>query len=226
MEFPLHLLKPDEIARLIVMLPTEHVPRKPFWHKREMRIRPDKTHKPYNDMKPLDRATDDAAWQFYMAEELDRIPRLGILHGPLMADGRFLSQRDRPDNPLIFWNSVPEIKGYTRAMMEMEVFGLNSTKAWLLRRFIRGQVGEAPLLDGAVYQLADHVLDCKIADCKNKFKVHDAMRLKKRRVKASQEIRWENIGSDEATAKAWEHSGFTVRKIMAGQVHWEVARPI
>lgn len=210
MEFALHILKPEEIARLIVMMPTEHapVPQRFHWVKRVPKINPSHRSRPIDDTKMAPRECSI----FWGAQ-------LGIMHGPLLNGGGFVSRPHKPTDPLIFWNQVDDPEGYTRKQMELEVQALWGAREWLFHRFVRGESGEAPKLDGVVYLASDKMLECKIADCKNRFKVEDGMRIKRGRRRKAKPLIWKAIGMDEAVAKAWEHSGYTVRQI--GKI-WEV----
>jgi hypothetical protein len=220
-DFPLWRLRPEEAARIIILEPQQKVERHKFWRKREMRIRPSKRSAPRVDSdRFLAMAKDNKYWGAYKAEHQDEFPVLQILHGPLMADGRFFSYRDKIWHPLGGERQREPWAGtYSREQYECDWQYLEEARALLRENFILGQRGEGPYLDGIVFMRADSLLEAEQLRCKNRLQMTwaliEASRAARRQAspKEGKPEYWHNIGLDETTAMAWKQRGHQIRKI-------------
>lgn len=211
-------LSSQDAARLIILEPIEHVPRRRFWHKRPMSIRSSRKNKPrVDDLKRLSKAAWDRYWDEFHKDWDEEFQKLigKAPSGPVT-------------NPLIGDNQVPLYAyGELDLMEDLDYF--EEARAYLWLRFIRGQIGEGPRLDALIYLKMDSLLRAEIDRAKYKFKLTQqaiaAKRLAKRakRSQAPRQEIWHNIGDDEEIALQFRHSGHTVRKIdTLTNRHWEV----
>lgn len=227
MHFPLNQWKPADIARLIVLLPVEHVPKKKGWRKREMRIRPSHRSAPMvTDLKTLNKATKNQFWKAYFEDEAEEFPRVGLMHGPLMEDGGFLSPQ-RVHNALTAFREREPFQGlYSRLEHDYDVEKLEYARALARENFILGQRGEGPYIDGLVYKRVDSLLEAEIAYCDARLRFTSfilSQRRKEKVTKKQQESeKWVKLpeGTEEKVAKAYEHSGFKIRKIETTSKRW------
>ena len=133
-------------------------------------------------------------------------------------------------NPLPTERDRPKFGGlYSREEFESDIFNLESARQALLTLFTAGQLGQGPLMDGVVYLGKDTALLQAISDCERKYrasigiiiKSREATKLQKRIATPKQAVSplWKNIGNDPDLARAFEHSGFKVRRIETGLQH-------
>lgn len=240
MRLELEKWKPADIARLIILLPVEHVPARKFWHKRDQRLKPSDKNailhsKPYykptaKDMEFLKQAKANGQWRAFFEEQAHEFPRIGLAHGPLLADGRFYSHRDRVDRPLGAFREREAFQGfYSRVEHDYDVARLEYLKALAMENFILGQRGEGPYVDGLVYKTIDAKLDAEIAWCDARFRFTAFMLSEKRKEKrpAKESTKWNKLppGTSEEVAMQFKHSGYQVRKIETTSARWyEVAQ--
>lgn len=245
-EYPLWRLKPEEAARIIVYMAEPKARHLKGEHKRlwqrckgnvkhdgvEPLIKPKPQNKPFDgELKVLHKAEDFDYWRFYMLEQAEQFPRIGVAAGPFMKDGTFVAWREpvvdhlpleRQREPLPF-----EI--YSRKIYEAEVAGIQGVRSLLMENFILGQRGEGPYMDGIIFKKADDLLLAQIAVCDGKLRrvarIMQNKRFEKRmaKTKAAQakEV-WRPIGNNESTALAFKHNGFTVRRIECAKPYYEV----
>jgi len=207
MEFPLWRLKPEDAARLIILEPLRAVERHKFWHKREMRIRPSRRSAPrMEDVRTLDKAKWAGYWDAYQDEYHDEFP-VGVLHGPLLANHQFSGVKYIPE-----WDEK-----YSAAAFEEDVAYFEAARWRNWHNFILGQEGKRPYLDSLICIHIDRLLLTEIDHCKAKRKAVLAALANKRLAKLKDRPKkaehWQDIGTNEATAFAFKHSGYTVRKV-------------
>jgi len=219
MEFPLWRLKPEDAARIIILLPQTRVEHHKHWHKRIPRIHPSKRSAPrMDDERTLDRAKWHSYWEAYHEDQLEAFPIVGVLKGPFLRNGQFWSQVDRVANPLGFERQREPFEGlYSRDAYEHDVEYLEQARALNRENFILGQQGEGPYVDGLIYMRVDNLLQAEIAHCAARLRTTSAIlqarRLAKLKAQSKDNEHWQPIGTDEATAFQFKHSGYTIRKV-------------
>jgi len=230
-DFPLWRLRPEDAARIIINIPTEHVAARKFEHKREMRLRPSHRSAPRaDDLKTLDKANNDRHWYEYKLDQAEEFPRISLLIGPLLKDGTFFTPQhvanalgaERPRDPF---------QGmYSRAQFEADTAYLEETRALLRENFILGQRHEGPYLDGVIYLRTDNMILAEMDRLKSRLRatwaIIESAKLAKKlaRPKIKEHKPWQNIGNNEAVAYKFKQSGYVVRKIELprGKSYWEV----
>jgi len=226
-DFPLWRLRPEDAARMIILLPAKQVKQLPFEHKREMRSHPSKVRRPSNqDLVTWNKADHKHYWEAWKQDEGKEFPRIkypviAIMQGPLLKDGGFYSvpSKFNPEAKGVPWDGL-----YGRDQHDADIEALERLRARLRENFILGQRKEGPYIDGLVYMRADNLLIAEIAYCEAKLRFTWAILKNKRAVKkqAQPEGKWRNIGNDESLAKQFEHSGYKIRQIQAAKNHYEV----
>ena len=169
-------------------------------------------------MRALDRAKWDGYWEAYHEAKLEAFPIVGVLQGPMLANGSYYSQVDHVANPLEFERERPPFEGlYSRDAYEHDVEYLEQARALNRENFILGQQGEGPYVDGLIYLKVDNLLLAEITHCAARLRVTSAIlqarRLSKLKAQAKDDEHWQPIGTDEAVAFQFKHSGHTVRKV-------------
>lgn len=231
-DFPLWRLRPEDAARIIILEPLKPVERRKFWRKRAMRLKPSDKHidpdrlkgpryKPSEqDLKTLRRATHDSQWKAWAEEWAEAFPRIGVLHGPLLRDGRYYSQpQDRPANPLATDRPREPFAGmYSRAAFEADEQYYEAARDLLRENFYLSQTGDGPKMDGLVFMKIDNLLLAEIEFCKARLRLTWAILEQSRKAKADkrpkkQSGNWQSVGNDEAVALDFKHKGYKVRKI-------------
>ena len=235
MEFPLWRLRPEDAARIIIIEPLRPVEKHKFWYKRSMslkgsskKIDPDRLrgaqYKPRDeDMRRLAQAKPNhegklnSYWRRYFEEYADSYPRIMALIGPMLKDGKFYSQVEHVANPLGERERPPFEGMYSRDQYEQDILYFESARAVNRENFILGQQGEGPYVDGLIYLKVDNLLLAEIAHCAARLRVTSAIlqarRLSKLKAQAKDDEHWQPIGTDEAVAFQFKHSGHTVRKV-------------
>jgi hypothetical protein len=125
---------------------------------------------------------------------------------------------DHVANPLEFERERPPFEGlYSRDAYESDVEYLEQARALNRENFILGQQGEGPYVDGLIYLKVDNLLLAEITHCAARLRVTSAIlqarRLSKLKAQAKDDEHWQPIGTDEAVAFQFKHSGHTVRKV-------------
>jgi hypothetical protein len=225
-DFPLWRLRPEDAARIIILEPKRPVTHPKHWYKRTMRIKASPRSAPRaHDIQALRKAGyyDDAIrhgahdyWKQYAEEYVKAYPVISIMQGPLLEDGAFFSQAGRAEHPLGFERQrEPWLGMYSRVEFEYDCEIIEAARALIRENYILGQRGEGLYVDGLIYLKADKLCDAEIDRCKARLQTTRAILEKKAagRAKPKANDQWRAIGTDEAVAKQWEHSGFKIRKI-------------
>jgi hypothetical protein len=213
-DFPLWRLRPEDAARIIIMLDPVPVEHHKFWRKRDMRIRPSKRSAPRQEHNQfLAKAGNHRYWSQLRWEHANEFPIVKIRQGPLLRDGGFTSYQpvanalgERQREP---WQGM-----YSRAQYEADFEYIEAARALLRENFILGQRKEGPYLDGIIFMRTDSLLLAEQAHLKARLQTTGAILQAKRSAKLeAKEETWKTIGADEAVALQYKQSGFEIRKI-------------
>ena len=232
MHLELEKWKVADIARLIILLPVERVPRKAGWRKREMRLRPSHRNAPSDrDMKTLrlaqenHRGEPNSYWREYFTEHAEQFPTVGVMIGPLREDGTFNTPERVPHALAAFRERAPFTGLYTRLEHDYDVERLEYMRALARENFILGQRQEGPYVDGLVYKRVDSLLQAEIDFCDAKLRFTRFILSQKDKSgppKETKKEHWQALPPEttEAVALAYRHSGFHVRKIETTSRRW------
>jgi hypothetical protein len=220
MDIPLHLLTGKDSARLIIAWPSTHVfpPAHSLGGKREMRIRHSPRSAPSRqDLRTWIKADHRHYWSAWKQDEFEQFPRIGVKIGPMLANGQFVSPESIA-NPLSLNREIGQ-GPYTAKMFREQVEGLENALALLKQRFILGQLGQGPHIDGVLFIQAESLFKAEIEHCKQRRKYAIANK-GKRAAKAEPQTVWMKI--DESMVQRFRENGYTVRKIETAKPYWEL----
>lgn len=231
--------KPEYVARMIVDLPLERVRKLKFEHKRTWRrtkrtlryegewaeVHSKPQYKPVDKaMQLLAKARDNAYWKAYGETANEEFPRIGIAEGPLMADGRFTSYRDKIPHPLPGEREREPFQGmYSRAEHDEDVDRLEYLREMARENFILGQRGEGPKVDGLVYMRVDAMLLAEIEYCDARLRFTRFILSQHDKAKpAKQTEQWSKLptGTTDEFAITLKQRGFKLRKIETTSARW------